>query len=768
MNIKEFLNHFNNVKQSGTGKYMALCPCHNDRKNSLSISETDDYILLHCFAGCDTKAILERVGLSMKDLYSNNAYPSDAREKGRKTEYPYYDEKGRHLYTKIRTDDGQGNKKFTFIQPNGTCGVKGVRRVLFNLPNVLTAKDVFFVEGEKCAQAVIEAGMVATTLDSGSNSKWRKEFSQYLEDKNVFIIPDNDVPGFKYAAKILKHLPDAKVKMLPGLPEKGDIYDWLKEGHTMDEVLALPDGDLSQYLSEQPIEISEKENDKNTNSRDAIPERILKMAMEKIDVLLSDPDGPVFAAVQTGGHQEVRDISTSDFNSWLYSLYLKSEGKTVKQDYLSQVVAALRAQAKFGNGIKKHLENRVAKYEQDFWYDLTNDSWQAVRITKNGWTIENNPPAIFKRYNHALAQVNPVSGGNVRKIFDYINIKQDKTLFLCWLISCFIPDIPHAMPIFFGDKGSAKTTCCQILKKIIDPSVIDTIRLPKKEQDFVIQLQQHWFLPYDNLSYLPIESSDLLCTAITGAGIQYRKLYTDNDLITYSFKRCIALNGINTTVSRPDLLDRAVLFELYRIPKENRREYSAIMEDFAKDLPLILGGIFDILCDAMKIYPSIPVDESLRMADFTRWGCAICEALMGSRVKFMEEYNTNQDNQSHESINADIIGSLIRSFMVDKSVWEGKVSDLLNELSKIAPENGVNVRSRDFPKQPNQLSKRINYLKTDFQAVGIVIEAKKKNDGSYFVITNNNFTSPPPSQLPPYVNQDGEMVDDINPDGVIF
>lgn len=72
MRINEFLSLLNNVKKSGSG-WTARCPAHDDEHNSLSVSEKDGKILLHCFAGCDIRAIVQALGLEMKDLFLNSA-----------------------------------------------------------------------------------------------------------------------------------------------------------------------------------------------------------------------------------------------------------------------------------------------------------------------------------------------------------------------------------------------------------------------------------------------------------------------------------------------------------------------------------------------------------------------------------------------------------------------------------------------------------------------------------------------------------------------
>jgi hypothetical protein len=58
------------VKQTGTGRWIARCPAHEDRSPSLSIRETDDgRCLLHCFGSCETSDVLVAIGLSFRDLF---------------------------------------------------------------------------------------------------------------------------------------------------------------------------------------------------------------------------------------------------------------------------------------------------------------------------------------------------------------------------------------------------------------------------------------------------------------------------------------------------------------------------------------------------------------------------------------------------------------------------------------------------------------------------------------------------------------------------
>lgn len=66
----QVLSALDRVKQNGSSKWVACCPAHEDRSPSLSITEVDGgKVLLHCFAGCDTRDVVLAMGLQMADLY---------------------------------------------------------------------------------------------------------------------------------------------------------------------------------------------------------------------------------------------------------------------------------------------------------------------------------------------------------------------------------------------------------------------------------------------------------------------------------------------------------------------------------------------------------------------------------------------------------------------------------------------------------------------------------------------------------------------------
>jgi len=71
MTLSEFIERvpLEGLRRTGDG-YLARCPAHDDHHPSLSIAKgRDGRILLHCWAGCSTAAVLAALRVSWADLF---------------------------------------------------------------------------------------------------------------------------------------------------------------------------------------------------------------------------------------------------------------------------------------------------------------------------------------------------------------------------------------------------------------------------------------------------------------------------------------------------------------------------------------------------------------------------------------------------------------------------------------------------------------------------------------------------------------------------
>jgi hypothetical protein len=455
--------------------------------------------------------------------------------------------------------------------------------------------------------------------------------------------------------------------------------------------------------------------------------------------LLHDEKKRPHAAVINNNVRMIYRIRSKEFKSWVAHQFWMKEDTVPNADALNSALNVLEGKALY-DGKKHTLNNRVAWYENEMWYDLTDENWQAIRITDENWQVVEKPPILFRRYTHQMPQVMPHQEGNIDLLWNFVNIKdeQNRLLVKVLLIASFISDIAHPVLVPYGEQGTAKTTLCKILKQIVDPSVIDVLQLPKDKTEFIQLLDHHWMACFDNVSALSIEYSDLLCRAVTGQGFSKRELFTDDEDVIYFFKRNIALNGINIAVTLSDLMDRSILLELQPITDSERMEEKRLWEEFQKAKPFILGGIFNVLSRSLKLYDETNLPRLFRMADFTRWGCAITTALGYDSDDFIGAYKQNITTQNEEVLGSNAISHVLCHFMKDKTSWQGTANALSQELENLTDDLQVNTKDRSWPKAANSLTRKLNVLKPNLRRTGIVVSNYKNANGRFIRLSKTD------------------------------
>ena len=250
-------------RHSGDGQYEALCPAHEDRSESLSVSQgRKQAVVATCHTGCTFEAIRGALGFEAppaKPARTNKPQPR-AKTLAR-VEYIYHDADGSPVLKTVRRDTTNG-KTFHQEHPdtNGSWvkgGLKG-KNPLYGLPDILEApkRKVVIVEGEKCVHAAREAfpNECITTWPQGSKS-WAKADWSVLRNRPVSIVSDGDDGGRAAATGIAKRLHHqgctVRLGLVPG-DDSDDIADWIEAGGKAEAVKRL--AILKPY--EPPAEVS--------------------------------------------------------------------------------------------------------------------------------------------------------------------------------------------------------------------------------------------------------------------------------------------------------------------------------------------------------------------------------------------------------------------------------------------------------------------------------------------------------------------------------
>src|ERR1035438_7116769 len=248
------------LKQQGK-EWRGPCPVHKGTRDSFAVNPGTGMACCHssCDRGWDIIALEQELGgknfLGAKtDLYAILGRAVEEFKKIPKhqiprgpidTVYNYTDEHGSLLYQVVRYRDP---KSFSQRRPSGIpnefiAGLGDVQTVPYNLPSVIASNKLVFVcEGERDGDNLAKLELTATS-NSGGAEHFKPELARWFVDKRVCIIPDNDDKGRKHAAQVASILSPVvksiKILTIPGLPEKGDVSDFLESGGTLEQLRTL-------------------------------------------------------------------------------------------------------------------------------------------------------------------------------------------------------------------------------------------------------------------------------------------------------------------------------------------------------------------------------------------------------------------------------------------------------------------------------------------------------------------------------------------------
>lgn len=248
-NFKSFYSKYlPKLKSIGGEEYRAICPFHEDSNPSLSINNSNGKYFCH---GCNKKGDLFHFYGKINSLDTRRDFGkilkgigddfgiSFEKQKGKVVAvYDYPDADGNLISQTLRYDP----KDFKQRRPDGNGGwvwnLKGIEPVLYRLPEVLKADEVIFVEGEKDTDNLFSLGFTATTCPMGAKA-WKDHYTEYLKDKNIVLMPDNDNEGREHMTRVAQSLNGNSKSLkwidLPDLPSKGDVSDFIAKFDDKDQ-----------------------------------------------------------------------------------------------------------------------------------------------------------------------------------------------------------------------------------------------------------------------------------------------------------------------------------------------------------------------------------------------------------------------------------------------------------------------------------------------------------------------------------------------------
>jgi hypothetical protein len=451
---------------------------------------------------------------------------------------------------------------------------------------------------------------------------------------------------------------------------------------------------------------------------------------------------------------------------------------TISQDHIKQACATLESKIDH-NGVPRVITHlRVAWKEENkvIRYDLCNDKWQQVEIMgsedgKSGVRIVDSDnmtkeieewkkskfepskmPVLFRRYDSNDAQVLPdmIFDSNVYDnfILDMTNVVGNKsadmakkqiehfktegslpenTKMLLAKVDAhikLIPEISKFLNNIIGPEGSMKTTYLKFIKSLIDPVVGGQLYNPLIDLKQIEQIFAHnYFVAFDNVSEVRLALSNFICAAISGTSVDFRKLFTSQDIVRLVIKCCVAFTSINRAFVERDAGRRSLNHEFIAIEENNKyyQDETIIAAQFEKIKPQLLGYMFSIISKAILIKERIAGQYSLQsMAAAQEWGEAISQAMGYEKGEFIEAYQELDRIQRNSYLDYDPL--II--------VYSKLCYDLFIKNQSLAPEELKNLPNYEY-EALSQGFKEYDYKELISELEGYAelegIEIKKSN-----------------------------------------
>ncbi|WP_019617254.1 hypothetical protein [Psychromonas ossibalaenae] len=452
----------------------------------------------------------------------------------------------------------------------------------------------------------------------------------------------------------------------------------------------------------------------------------------KPEYLRVDDKGGAYVLVEKGASIEAIkiNIKNTKFKQLLRKLARKL-GVSLKKSDIEELVEEIESRAweHEETPISIQIRNALSLDKQSIIIDLCNAKGELIELSAGGVEVLDKPnanteSAVFYRPECTKPMIEPeftdIKSG-LKKLHPFINTDQTTFFQLVGYMTYLIAHpkacgVPYPILLIQGEKGSGKSFFSNnIIRPLLDPSSLDGLRMPKREQDFAIQVNSMFLAVYDNLRKLTKDQSDMLCTTSTKGNTAGRTLYTDDGLTALLLHAPLVLNGIHHFVTESDLASRCFKVALVPMAENERKPEGQLKLELEAALPEIFGSLLTLASKALIQEKTVKAEYPARMMDFSRWLAAVEKVLGLGEGKLQKAYLANVKSIMASGTEDDSLTvamqKLIKSAANDK-IWKATPSRLLETLQQ-------HENSMFLPRGAAALTSKLKAQESSLNANGI-------------------------------------------------
>jgi putative DNA primase/helicase len=629
----------------------------------------------------------------------------------------------------------------------------------FNLPAVLASEDTVFIpEGPKSVEAAMRIGLTATTSAYGKDNPKKTDWTT-LHGRDVALLPDNDPDGggMKYADAVAALCQKAgarsvKIVMLPGLPPKGDMADFvaLRSGQSPETIRA----EIERAAAGAPVWTPPAETATATATGapvakppeagapgagfDSIRAALWGITQEKIGA--TEAHRKSAAAVVEWLHARGRfyhDAARRDFAGVMYfdatrKLLLPVQGDAFLA-WLSDCLAVNRSERVFQFVASacetEGLSERATAIEPaTYWAArpgavyLSKGPGRVARITPAGVEIVDNGTAgvlfpvgaCLEPWEH----VAPVDPFEACALFAGMAAAAPHGPMLFKLWATALPSDGKTKPpaCFTAPVGGGKTALVRGLFALLGmPETVNAVA-KNGDGDFWAAVDAGGLVCFDNVDTRNEWLPDALAAAATAGTFTKRRLYTDADRVTLRARASIAVTSASPTfASDAGLADRLLVIRMNRRTGETAE--SALFDEVRANRDAGLSWIAATLSKALADAAPVLAGLNARHPDFAALAVRIGRA-MGREAEAVAALRAAEADKGLFNLENDTVGAALLE-MLAAGPFTGTAGELLEGLKAI--DASFEGRLSD-----KRLGKRLSKLWPHLEST---LHAAKERDG---------------------------------------
>jgi hypothetical protein len=686
---------------------------------------------------------------AMQVLGGRNGEVRKSKAKGKiVATYSYTDESAKLLFQCVRFLP----KDFSQRRPDGKGGwiwnLKGVRRVLYRLPEVIAAQTVCVLEGEKDADNLRSLGFIATTNPMGAG-KWRDEYSDTLRGKHVVIfgdVGDEDGKGERHTVEVIESLRD-KAKSI--------------------KHVTLPDGfhDISDYIASLPAERATEairkliDETPEWTPRISVQDQTAAIRGQILSILMDDKltaseqRTKIAIAVAEALSQRGRfffHAECQDFDSAMFFDNERKRLERVRSDsflaWLAEWVCINRADNIF-KFIAAQIETvalagkqTVGIIPESFWASrpgsifLSNGDGAIARIVPGKVEIvDNGTDGVLFAVGNTLAPwtlTEPADPFSTCSAFKGVNCAAQHGLDLLrvWFLS-LATNPPCKPPLCaVGDIGSGKTCLARSIAEAYGlPFVANNIDV-FDDVSFWVSMNAGGLFTLDNCDTRVRWLADAVASAATAGCRERRKLYTNSGKIMLRAQAWPLLTTANPTFANDaGLADRLLVVRMKR--RTDETSDSTLSDEIREHRNGTLSFITRTLSIALADQRPTPAGLNHRHPDFAAFAVRIGRAI-GREAQIVAALKAAEMDKSAFCLENDTPGSALIMLMQSKKKWDGTAAQLLEALKEVDADMAATRKDGKPMWSAKRLGRRLGMLWPHLEKM---FRAKQEKDRKGFL-----------------------------------